>query len=56
MGGQSSGTIVNAAPAPDGGYDALAAIQTSSVEAGEVRWKAPDGPALEFLPLPYDVR
>jgi folate-binding protein YgfZ len=56
MGGQSSGMIVNAAPAPAGGYDALAAIQTSSVEAGDVRWKALDGPALEFLSLPYDVR
>ncbi|OGA51788.1 MAG: hypothetical protein A3F74_15875 [Betaproteobacteria bacterium RIFCSPLOWO2_12_FULL_62_58] len=53
LGEQSSGMIVNAAPAPESGYDALAAIQMSSVEAGGVRWKALDGPALEFLPLPY---
>jgi folate-binding protein YgfZ len=55
MGEQSSGTIVNAAPSPGGGYDALAAIQMSSVEAGDVRWKAPDGAPLRFLPLPYEV-
>ena len=53
LGEQSSGMIVNAAPAPEGGYDALAVIQMSSVEAGGVRWKALDGPTLEFLPLPY---
>jgi folate-binding protein YgfZ len=56
MGEQSSGTIVNAAPSPGGGYDALAAIQMSSVEAGDVRWKAPDGAPLRFLPLPYEIR
>ncbi len=56
MGEQSSGTIVNAAPSPGGGHDALAAIQTSSVEAGDVRWKTPGGARLGFLPLPYDVR
>lgn len=56
MGEQSCGMIVNAAATPEGGYDALAAIQMSSVEAGDVRWKAPNGPALEFLPLPYDIR
>jgi folate-binding protein YgfZ len=53
MGEQSSGTVINAAPAPTGGYDALAAIHAGSVEAGEVRWKTPDGPALRFLSLPY---
>ena len=56
MGEQSSGTIVNAAPSPEGGHDALAAIQTSSAEAGDVRWKAPGGAPLVLLPLPYDVR
>jgi folate-binding protein YgfZ len=55
MGEQSSGTIVNAAPSPGGGYDALAAIHMSSIEAGDVRWKAPGGARLAFLPLPYDV-
>ena len=54
-GKQSCGMIVNAAAAPEGGCDALAVIQMRSVEAGGVNWKALDGPALEFLPLPYPV-
>lgn len=53
--GQASGVIVRAAPAPGGGYDALAVIQMASVETGEIRWKAPSGPRLQFLPLPYSV-
>lgn len=53
LGEQSSGMIVNAAPAPGGGYDALAVIQMKSAEAGRVRWKGLGGPALELLPLPY---
>lgn len=52
---QASGMIVNAAPSPDGGYDALAVVQTSSAETGPVRWKALCGPALKFMPLPYPV-
>ena len=52
---QSSGMVVNAAPSPDGGFDVLAVIQTSSVEAGKVHWKALDGPTLEIMPLPYSL-
>lgn len=55
LGGQASGMIVNAAPAPDSGFDALAAIQIASAKSGPLRWKSPDGPALELLPLPYEV-
>jgi tRNA-modifying protein YgfZ len=53
MGEQSSGMVVNAAPAPEGGFDVLAVIQTRSVEAGEIHWKSLDGPPLEIIPLPY---
>lgn len=53
--GQASGMVVNAAPAPGGGYDLLMVVQQGSVQAGEVRWKTPDGPRLELLPLPYSV-
>jgi len=55
MGEQSSGMIVNAAPAPEseGKFDVLAVIQTSSVEAGKIHWKSLDGPPLEIMPLPY---
>lgn len=56
MAQQSSGMIVNAAPAPDGGFDVLAVIQMSSVEAGSVHWQSLDGPALKILPLPYTLK
>jgi folate-binding protein YgfZ len=56
MGEQSSGMIVNAAPAAQGGYDVLAVMQITTIEGGNtVHWKIPDGPALAFLALPYPV-
>lgn len=55
LGGQSSGTVVNAAPALGGGFDLLAVIQTASAEAHAVHWKQPDGPTLKLEPLPYPV-
>ena len=55
MEGQASGMVVNAEASPDGGFDVLAVIQISSTEAGPVHWKTPEGPALEFLPLPYQA-
>jgi folate-binding protein YgfZ len=50
-----AGMVVNAQPAPDGGYDLLAVIPTGSVEAGSVYFKSPEGPALRFLTLPYTI-
>lgn len=55
MEGQASGMIANAAPAPGGGYDTLAVIQTSSRESQTVHWKSLQGEALQFLPLPYPL-
>jgi len=55
MEGQASGMIANVAPAPGGGYDALAVMQTSSREAQTVHWKSLPGEALQFLPLPYPL-
>jgi folate-binding protein YgfZ len=55
LGEQASGMIVNAAPAPDEGFDVLAAIQIASAKSEAVRWKSLDGPELVLLPLPYDV-
>ena len=52
--GQASGTVVNAAPAPDGGSELLAVVQISSLEAAAaIRLGAADGPRLELLPLPF---
>jgi tRNA-modifying protein YgfZ len=55
MEGQASGMIVNAAPAPGGGYDVLASVQTSSRGTHTVHWKSLQGAELQFLPLPYPM-
>lgn len=52
---QPAGTVVNAQPSPDGGFDLLGVLHISSVEAGDIHWKTPDGPTLQFLPLPYSI-
>jgi folate-binding protein YgfZ len=52
--GQSSGNILNAAPAPQGGYDVLATLHISSVkDVRAVHWQAADGAVLNFQTLPY---
>jgi tRNA-modifying protein YgfZ len=55
LGAQASGTVLNAEASPESGYDLLAVVQAGSRERSSVRLKAPDGPALRFLPLPYAV-
>lgn len=55
MEGQASGMTVNAAPAPGGGYDVLASVQSSSHATQTVHWKSLQGAALQFLPLPYPL-
>lgn len=50
---QACGMIVNAVSSPEGGYDVLAVIQITSVEAGKIFWKSLDGTALQIQPLPY---
>jgi len=52
FGDQSAGTIVNAAPAPEGGFDTLVVAQIESIERGDLRWKTPDGPRLEVRSHP----
>lgn len=52
---QSCGMIVNAAPAPGGGYDVLAVAQISSQAAHTVHWKSLQGATLKFMPLPYSL-
>jgi tRNA-modifying protein YgfZ len=51
---QAAGMIVNSAANPEGGYDVLAVLQTSSIDS-VVRWKSREGPLLNFRPLPYVV-
>ena len=52
FGDQSAGTIVNAAPAPGGGFDALVVAQIESLERGDLRWKSPDGLPVEVVSHP----
>jgi hypothetical protein len=56
VGEQANGLIVNAAPAPDGGFDVLAVVQSASVEGSRVHVGGPQGPLLQFRPLPYAVQ
>ena len=55
FGDQACGTVVNSAPAPDGGSDLLAVCQIAATAGGDLRLGAPDGPALALLPLPYEL-
>jgi folate-binding protein YgfZ len=55
LGAQASGLVLNVQPAPEGGYDLLAVAQLASRESSTVRLKGPDGPALRFDPLPYEI-
>jgi hypothetical protein len=52
FGEQAAGTIVNAAPAPEGGFDALVVAQLESIAKRDLHWKAPDGPPLEIRSAP----
>jgi hypothetical protein len=51
--GQATGTVVNAAPAPAGGFDVLAVAQVESAQTQILHLKAADGAALSLKPLPY---
>jgi hypothetical protein len=43
FGDQAAGTVVNAAPVPEGGYDFLVVAQIESLREGELHLGAPDG-------------
>ncbi|MDP3420889.1 MAG: folate-binding protein [Thiobacillus sp.] len=51
--GQATGTVVNAAPAPAGGFDVLAVAQVESAKSHTLHLKTADGAALQLKPLPY---
>ena len=53
--GQASGIVVNAQPAPEGGYELLAVVQLSSRDGSAVHVGSTSGPVLRFLDLPYSV-
>lgn len=49
---QPCGLIVQAAPNPQGGFDAIASLQTSAMAGGQL---TVDGQPLQLLPLPYPL-
>ena len=53
FGDQPCGTVVNAAPAPEGGSDLLAVMQIAAAEAGDLHLGSPEGSALRLRALPY---
>lgn len=55
FGEQSAGKLVNVATSPEGGFEALAVMQISCADTGEIHLGAPDGATLELLDLPYSV-
>lgn len=50
---QPVGIVAHAAPAPQGGFDAIVSLQTAAVQAGTLRVGTAAGPAAEVQPLPY---
>ena len=50
---QPVGLVVQAAPAPGGGWDAIVSLQLSALEAGSLHAGSSSGAPLAILPLPY---
>lgn len=52
---QSAGTIVNAAPAPDGGCDALAVISNEAIQQNDLHLLSSKGAPVRLETLPYSL-
>lgn len=52
---QPCGTVVQAAPAEDGRWDAIVSGQVSAMQSGALHLGAADGPALEVRAMPYPL-
>lgn len=52
---QPCGTVVAAAAAPGGGWNAFVSMQIGATEGGALHLGAGDGPRLTLLPLPYPL-
>ncbi|MES2950087.1 MAG: folate-binding protein [Pseudomonadota bacterium] len=50
---QPVATVVQAAPAPGGGFDAIVSAQLSALEKGAIHLGSNQGPVLQIVPLPY---
>ena len=54
-GEQACGSVVTTAPSPSGGMELLVVLPSSAAKAGEIHLRAPDGPRLSLLELPYQT-
>ena len=52
---QPCGAVVQAAPSPAGGWDALVSLQVAAATQGALQVGASDGVALTLDPLPYEL-
>jgi folate-binding protein YgfZ len=52
---QPVGLVVQAAAAPNGGWDAIVSLQLAAVQTGTLHLGAPSGAVLQLLPLPYPL-
>jgi hypothetical protein len=52
---QPCGSVVQVAPAPGGGFDAIVSLQISAAQEASLQVGAADGVALTLLPLPYPL-
>lgn len=50
---QPAGVVVQSAPAPAGGWEAIVSLQLSAAEAGDLHAGNATGPLLRLQPLPY---
>jgi folate-binding protein YgfZ len=55
FGDQPCGTVVNAAPSPEGGTDLLAVVQIAAADAHDIRLGSPEGERLAARALPYAI-
>ncbi len=52
---QPCGTVVQVAPAPSGGFEAIVSLQITAAQEGSLQVGAAGGVALSLLPLPYPL-
>ncbi|MNT81679.1 hypothetical protein D3C72_2212980 [compost metagenome] len=52
---QPCGTVVQVAPAPGGGVDAIVSLQIASATQGALQVGNADGVPLTLAPLPYEL-
>ena len=52
---QECGLVLQAAPAPQGGFDAIISGQISAISEGSLHLSDPEGPKLSVLTLAYDL-